>query len=63
MAGAEPEMLQVDITRGKRIDDNQFKVELSTIEENSFNIHQDGTRLIFREEENPQAKETVASTG
>ena len=56
MGGAEPEMLQVDITRGKRIDDNQFKVELSTIEENSFNIHQDGTRLIFREEENPQAK-------
>ena len=56
MAGAEPEMLQVDITRGERIDDNQFKVELSTIEENSFNIHQDGTRLVFREEENPQAK-------
>ncbi len=56
MAGAEPETLQVDITRGKCIDDNQFKVELSTIEENSFNIHQDGTRLVFREEENPQAK-------
>ena len=56
MSGAEPEMLQVDITRGKRIDDNQFKVELANIEENSFNIHQDGTRLVFREEENPQAK-------
>ena len=56
MAGAESETLQVDITRERRIDDNHFKVELSTIEENSFNIHQDGTRLIFREEENPQAK-------
>ena len=56
MVGAEPEMLQVDITRAKRIDDNQFKVELANIEENSFNIHQDGTRLVFREEENPQAK-------
>ena len=56
MAGAEPAALQVDITRGKPIDDNGFQVELSTIVENSFNIHQDGTRLVFREEENPQAK-------
>ena len=24
--------------------------------ENSFNIHQDGARLVFREEENPRAK-------
>ena len=56
MAGAEPEILQVDITRDYRVDDNQFAVELSLIEENSFNIHQDRTRLLFREEENPQAK-------
>ena len=56
MAGAEPATLQVDITRDKPIDDNGFQVELSTIVENSFNIHQDGTRLVFREEENPQAK-------
>ena len=56
MAGAEPATLQVDITRGKPIDDNGFQVELSTIVENSFNIHQDGTRLVFREAENPQAK-------
>jgi len=55
-AGAEPATLQVDITRSKAIDDNGFQVELSTIVENSFNIHQDGTRLVFREEENPQAK-------
>ena len=56
MAGAEPTALQVDITRGNPIDDNGFQMELSTIVENSFNIHQDGTRLVFREEENPQAK-------
>lgn len=56
MAGAEPPVLQVDITRDKAIDDNAFQVELATIIENSFNIHQDGARLVFREEENPQAK-------
>ena len=56
LAGAEPAMLQIDITRGAPIDDNAFQVELATIVENSFNIHQDGARLIFREEENPQAK-------
>ena len=56
LAGAEPAMLQVDVTRGKRIDDNAFQVELSTIEDNSFNIHRAGPRLVFREEENPQAR-------
>ena len=55
-AGAEPATLQVDSTRDTAIDDNAFQVELATIVENSFNIHQDGTRLVFREEENPQAK-------
>ena len=55
-AGAEPAMLQVDVTRAKRIDDNAFQVELLTIEENSFNIHRAGPRLVFREEENPQAR-------
>jgi hypothetical protein len=35
---------------------NAFQVELATIVENSFNIHQDGPRLVFREEENPRAK-------
>ena len=48
--------LQVDITRDKPLDENGFQVELATIVENSFNIHQDGQRLVFREEENPQAK-------
>lgn len=56
LAGAEPAMLQVDVTRGAPVDDNGFNVELSTVIENSFNIHQNGSRLVFREEENPQAK-------
>lgn len=56
LAGAEPSTLQVDITRSKAVDDNAFQVELATIVENSFNIHQDGNRLVFREEENPRAK-------
>ena len=56
LAGAEPAILQVDITRDAPIDDNAFQVELSRIVENSFNIHQDDRRLVFREEENPQAK-------
>lgn len=56
LAGAEPQTLQVDITRSKAVDDNAFSVELATIVENSFNIHQDGNRLVFREEENPRAK-------
>ena len=55
-AGAEPATLQVDITRTKAIDDNAFQVELATIVENSFNIHQDGPRLVFKEQENPRAK-------
>ncbi len=56
LAGAEPAVLQVDITQDKPVDDNGFQVELATIIENSFNIHQDGSRLVFKEEENPQAK-------
>jgi hypothetical protein len=56
LAGAEMETLHVDVTLDKSIDDNAFSVELSTIVENSFNIHEDGNRYIFREEENPQAK-------
>ncbi|MBF0460762.1 MAG: DUF499 domain-containing protein [Magnetococcales bacterium] len=56
LAGAEPAVLHVDITRNHAIDDNAFQVELAAIVENGFNIHQDGSRLVFREEENPQAK-------
>lgn len=56
LAGAEPAALQADITRDRVVDDNAFQVELATIVENSFNIHRDGLRLVFREEENPQAR-------
>ena len=56
LAGAEPATLQLDITRASTVDDNAFQAELATIVENSFNIHQDGMRLVFREEENPRAK-------
>ena len=56
LAGADPATLQLDITRSKPVDDNAFQVELDTIVENSFNIHQEGTKLLFREEENPRAK-------
>ncbi len=55
-AGADLATLHVDITRDKPVDDNSFQVELATIVENSFNIHEDGNRFIFKEEENPQAK-------
>lgn len=56
LAGAEPSKLQADITRDSPIDDNAFQVELTTIVENSFNIHQLGDKLLFREIENPRAK-------
>ncbi|WP_295391533.1 DUF499 domain-containing protein [uncultured Thiodictyon sp.] len=56
LAGAEPATLQADITHNQPIDDNAFQVELATIIENGFNIHPDGSKLVFREEENPQAK-------
>ena len=55
-AGADQATLHVDVTRDKTVDDNGFQVELATIVENSFNIHEDGNRYIFKEEENPQAK-------
>lgn len=56
LVGADPAELQIDITRSLAIDDNQFQAELATIEENSFNIHRIGSRLVFKNEENPQAK-------
>ena len=55
-AGADAAMLQSDITRGAPLDDNAFAVELGSIVENSFNIHREAHRLVFRSEENPQAK-------
>lgn len=55
-AGAEPSELQLDITEAKAIDDNLFAAELAVIEDNSFNIHRQINRLIFKNEVNPQAK-------
>jgi hypothetical protein len=55
-AGADQATLHIDITRDQPVDDNAFQVELGAIVENSFNIHSDGGRFIFREAENPQAK-------
>lgn len=55
-AGAEAHQLQIDISKDKVVDDNLFHAELALIEENSFNIHRKGSRLVFLNEENPQAK-------
>ena len=55
-AGADPNELQIDITRAKPVDDNRFAAELSIIEDNSFNIHRQSNRLVFKNEVNPQAK-------
>ncbi|RGD92570.1 DUF499 domain-containing protein [Acinetobacter sp. SWAC57] len=55
-AGAEPSELQLDITERKAIDDNLFAAELAIIEDNSFNIHRQANRLVFKNEVNPQAK-------
>lgn len=56
LAGATAATLHVDVTRRQAIDDNTFADELNQIVENSFNIHQQGDRFIFRDEENPQAR-------
>lgn len=56
LAGADPATLHIDITKSSVVDDNAFSVELSTIVDNSFNIHPVGDRLVFREEENPEGK-------
>src|SRR5262249_5640760 len=37
-------------------DPNGFAAELKTILDNSFNLHDSGGRLIFKEEENSEAK-------
>lgn len=56
LAGATAPALHVDVTRAEVIDDNAFQDELNQIVENSFNIHQQGDRLLFKDEENPQAR-------
>lgn len=54
--GADPETLQIDVTRGARLDDNAFQAELSSIESNSYNIHKTGSRLVFKLEENARTR-------
>ncbi|MBP6702582.1 MAG: DUF499 domain-containing protein [Vicinamibacteria bacterium] len=54
--GAEPSVLQSDVTRGAKVDDNAFQAELATVEGNSYNIHKIGTRLVFKTEENARTR-------
>jgi hypothetical protein len=54
--GADPETLQIDVTRSSKIDDNAFQAELATIESNSYNIHKMGSRLVFKLEENARTR-------
>jgi len=54
--GADPETLQIDVTRGSKVDDNAFQAELATIEGNSYNIHKTGSRLVFKLEENARTR-------
>lgn len=56
LTGAHPNDLQIDITRNKPIDENGFRAELSTIREGSFNLHEIGDRLVFKNEENNETK-------
>jgi len=59
--GADRDTLQIDITKEKPIDENRFLEEIRIIIDNSFNIHQVGDRLIFKEEVNPRAKVQATS--
>lgn len=54
--GADPETLQIDVTRGAKVDDNAFQAELASIEGNSYNIHKTGSRLVFKLEENARTR-------
>ncbi len=56
-AGASLAELQLDITRDKALDDNLFAVEIKTLREASYNIHEPTPNwLIFKSEENPDAR-------
>lgn len=56
LAGADAATIQSDITRHQALDDNFFQVELGKVADNSFNIHEIGTRFVFLEPENQRAK-------
>lgn len=59
--GATRAQLQIDCTRDIVLDANAFPAELDTILDNSFNLHEIGDRLVFREEENAEAKLKAAA--
>ena len=59
--GATRTQLQADCTRDTALDANAFPAELDTILDNSFNLHEVGDRLVFREEENAEAKLKAAA--
>jgi len=46
----------VDVTKGTAVDDNAFEAEIARIVDNSFNIHPEGERFVFRDEENYQTR-------
>jgi hypothetical protein len=54
--GAVESSIHADITKSSPVDDNLFAAEIALIVENSFNLHEAGGRLLFKEEENPDAK-------
>lgn len=56
LTGAHPNDLLIDVTRTKPVDENAFRVELSRIREGSFNLHEIGDRLVFKNEENNETK-------
>lgn len=54
--GASSKTIHIDITQDKVIEDNKFDIELASIVDNSFNIHELGNKLVFKNEENPKSK-------
>jgi hypothetical protein len=56
LTGAHPSDLLIDITRTRPVDENAFRVELSRIRDGSFNLHEIGDRLVFKNEENNETK-------
>jgi len=59
--GATRAQIQADCTRDAVLDANAFPAELDTVLDNSFNLHEVGDRLVFREEENAEAKLKAAA--
>jgi hypothetical protein len=56
MAGAETTDLLIDLTKEQDLDENLFAAELHEITENSANIHPAGNKLVFRQQDNPDAR-------